>query len=179
MRFINQMEELDKTCRGKQRGTYVMKTLVIIFGTLILLVNAFILFTVLNLSGPSVRYRTVFADDNRFREGVLYFSEIEKDIAAVVGSGTLSGSPVIITESRAVDIVDMLIFSRSSSNLRQPYYVMHDEENRVFFVIAVFADYRSIYRVTVCQNTGGIVQVAVLPGDTVDIDALFPSRYWI
>ena len=148
-----------------------MKTLAIIFGTIILLLNSFILFVVLNISGSSANYRMVLADDNRFMEGVLYFGEDYMDFLEAAGGEVLANSPVPITESRAVYIAETLAFSRPHFNVVQPYYVFHDEENRVFMVIGLSANNRSMYRVIVCQNTGGVVRIIIMHGGWTDISA--------
>ena len=131
-----------------------MKKLVILFGVLLVLINSIILFTVLNSRNSNINYRILVPEPGMLWEDLLYYSEAEKAIT--------DGMWVDVNAEMAVRIAQQLVLDGSDIDLRQPYYVVHDEENRVFIVLAEWVHGSSVFRTIVCQDSGGILLNSVM-----------------
>jgi len=124
-----------------------MKKLVILFGIIIVLINTAILLVVLNSRDSNINFSMIISQPGMLWGNLLYYSEEEKAMANEPWAN--------IDADMAVRIVQKLIFD--DADVRQPYYVMHDEVNRVFIVLAMYAGGHHVYRVIISQDTGGIL----------------------
>jgi len=131
-----------------------MKKLVIIFGIILVLINSIALFVVSNVRVSSVSYKMLVPEPGMLWEDLLYYSEAEKAMAA-------DGLWTNLSAETAVRIVQMLIFDNSKATVRRPYHVVHDDENRVFIVLAESTG-DSVYRIIISQDTGGILLKSII-----------------
>ena len=127
-----------------------MKKIVIIFGTIIVLINLIAVLFVISSRTSNVRYRMLIPEPGMRWEHLLYYSEEDR---ALGNEGWATMNPEM-----AVRVVQMLrLFDRYPRNTRPPYYVAHDEENRVYIVLIESARRDGVYRFIVCQDTGGLL----------------------
>ena len=132
-----------------------MKKLVIIFGITIVLINLIALFAIFRLRSTNFSYRIISYNDPRFIDGVLHYTEEER--------GITHGFWVNLDAEMAAMVAHTFILNDRKDELKQPYYVVYDAENRVFIVIAESIGGRgSVYRIIVCQDSGGILLNTVI-----------------
>ena len=130
-----------------------MKKLVILFGVLLVLINSIILFTVLNSRASNINYRILVPEPGMLWEHLLYYSDQDKAMADRMWA--------IINAEMAVRIVHMQRYQNFPRDRRQPHYVVHDEENRVFIILVESAERPSVYRFIVCQDSGGLLLASI------------------
>ena len=132
-----------------------MKKLIVIFGTTIILINLIALLAIFRLRSSNFSYRIISYDDPRFIDGILRYTEEERQIT--------HGFWVNLDAEMAVRVAHTFILNDRKDELRKPYYVVYDAENRVFIVIAESIGGRgSVYRIIVCQDSGGILLNSVI-----------------
>ena len=129
-----------------------MKKLVILFGTIIVVINSVVLFALLNSRNSDVRFNMIIPQPGMRWENLLYYSEEEMAMA--------DGLWANIDADMAVRIAQKIVFE--NYDVMQPYYVVHDRENRVFIILAEYVGRSRVYRVIISQDTGGILLVAIM-----------------
>ena len=127
-----------------------MKKLIIIFGTIIVLINSIAVLYVISSRTSNVRYRMLIPEPGMLWDELLHYSEEDR---ALGNAGWVNMNPEM-----AVRVVHMFgRFDTYPKVIRPPYYVVHDEENRIFIVLAESARGHSVHRFIVCQDTGGLL----------------------